>query len=368
MVDVCSMATPEQRAISAGVNGPGVIGRHFIQTVVDGTYRSSHESGHTLRICAVNDHDHRLASLVRLLRSDSIYGPWRGHTVEGSGNALRIDRKAISYFVVDDPSQIPWETVPIDIVIESARVFNNPADAERHLRNPSPTTVIVASSPKKKECPVIIFGVNHHLLRAGRDQVISAATCSSNALFPVAAVLNREFRLTDLFALTVHAATGENTIYDRLDDDPGKRGVLNNILPEQTGAAKTFFQVFPDLREQLEGHIRIQAVRAPVDTGSVFFVSANVSKATSVAEVRSLFRSAEREGIEGTLLPGIIRVSTDPLTVADVRGFPDTGVVDESSIVVRGGGKTIELSIFYDNIAGFTAQMARLAQYIGRQL
>jgi glyceraldehyde-3-phosphate dehydrogenase type I len=338
--------------IRLGINGPGVIGRNLIRMFLD--YPEFNAS-----VSAINYHNNLPEKIAQSLKYDSIYGHWEKRDIKPNGKNIYINKEKIRFFGFASPEEIPWYEVRPDIVIDSSRVNNDPQKALGHKRNGYPKRIIITSAPKANHCPVIIYGVNHKSIDPKNDVIISGGTCSSNCLISTVKVLDDAFGIRNLFALTTHSQTGENQIYDRVQEGVEGRSISDNIVPSLTGATKTFFKVLPQLEEQLNGRIMIRANRVPISTGSVFDLTIKVKKVTTQKEVVEVFRQAASGSMKG-----VIGVVDDPITVADVRGLMHAAVIPTPYIEVLKGGKIIVMKAFYDNIRGFNSQIGRIVKYL----
>lgn len=338
--------------ITVGINGPGVIGRNLIRMFTD-------HPEFNASIAAINYHNDLPEKIAQALRYDSIYGFWDKREIKPNGKNIYINEEKIRFFGYPTPEEIPWYEVKPNIIIDSSRVNNDPERALGHRRNAPTSRILITSAPKNNHCPIIIYGVNHKSINPKEDMIISGGTCSSNCLISTVKVLDDAFVVRNLFALTTHSQTGENQIYDRVQEGVEGRSISDNVVPSLTGATKTFFKVLPHLEEQLNGRISIRANRVPISTGSVFDLIIKVKKVTTTNEVIEVFRAAAAGSMKG-----VIGVTDDPITVADVRGQMHAAVIPTPYIEVLKGGKTIAMKVFYDNIRGFNSQIGRLVKYL----
>lgn len=344
---------PPSKKVKIGINGPGVIGRNLIRMFFEYP-----EFGG--EIAAINYHTPDLEKVALSIKYCSIYGPWLNNQVETTGSSIVINSKKINFSSEQETDKIPWDKSGVDIVIDSSRVNNDPLKASQNIKNSHPKFVIISSSPSKNEAPIVVFGVNHKKIDFKKNPVISAATCSSNCLISTVSVLDKAFGINSLVAVTTHSQTGENEIYDRIQGGVEGKSISDNIVPYLTGAVKTFFKVLPHLEKDLQGNVVIRANRVPVKTGSVFDISVQTKKTTSVEEVIKAFRLASQKELKGVLC-----LVDDPLTVADIRGQISPAIIPIPYIEVISGGKMINLKAFYDNIRGFNSQIGRLTNYLG---
>lgn len=341
---------PSKR-VRLGINGPGVIGRNLIRMFVDYPEFNG-------KISAINYHQDKPSIIASLLKYDSIYGPWSTHQIKPNGSKILIDQDKVFFYSQSEANKIPWDKAMVDIVIDSSRVYNDPLKAKEHFKRNHIKKVIITSSPKENDCPIIVYGVNHKSIDPKKDKIISAATCSSNCLISTLFVLDNAFSLESVYALTTHAQTGENEIYDKLQEGTDGRSIADNIVPSQTGANKTIYKVLPHFKDKLKA-LSIKCNRIPILTGSVFDITVRVEKPTSKDEVIEVFKKAALGDQEGVIL-----LTDDPVTAADIRGLPHPAIIPTPYIDVLEEGKVILLKAFYDNIRGFNSQIGRLVKYL----
>lgn len=347
------MARVEGSPIPIGVNGPGAMGSGVVRAT------ELHE-GFGFQVKAINYHRDDPRGVANLIQDSVLYGHFPKKVEHGDGY-IAIDGRKIDFLVGPEPNGIRWpEEAPVELVFECARSFNDPRLAAGHLRETGPFKVIISSSPKGDEpCPVIVYGVNQEIYDPSKHNVISAATCSTNALVTVVDVLNRRFGLDALQATTIHAATGENDVYDTVGGGPG---IIDNIIPEETGAAKTLFKVMPDLVDKIGGNAAISARRVPVSTGSIFCITAFLETSANERDIVEVFREAESDRLKG-----ILALSERPVSAASVRGTHFAGVVEADSIRTFNKGRVVYLEVGYDNVDGYIAQMLRVGKHVADQ-
>lgn len=346
--------------IPIGISGMGMIGTDMARVAIE-------YSELNLRVAALNHKYNNPAGVADMIRTSMFYGPWRDHRVKANDGALVIDGQDIRFFAVSDPKEVPWQEVPVDIVIDSTRAHNDPELAMLNIREPRPHTTIISSSPAKNDCPIIVYGINNNSYNPRQHRVVSAATCSSNCLIPVTFLLDREFDLNGLVATTVHAQTSENKPYPAaVEGTEAIHPITDNILPFKTGAAKTIYSVLPHLEAKLDGRVKITSYRVPVTIGSMFNITAFVGKkGLREREVVDMFRAAA----ESDQLGGVVGFTDRKITARHTVGTPYAALVSAPLVKVTnmGNGSMINMSVGYDNVRGFDVQMGRLAQYIGQR-
>jgi len=327
------------------INGFGRIGRAFLRLAFGNP---------DIEIVAINDPFFSLDMARYLLMNDSVYGKY-DKTVEETDGGLLIDGKLVKFLAEKEPDKLPWGELGIDLVIEATGVFraySGSKGSNRHLQ--AGAKRVLQSVPSKGEgievIPQIVYGVNHKVIT---DQdVVSAASCTTNSLVPVMYVLEKEFDIKHAFLSTIHGYTADQSLVDGMHKSMTRaRAAAINIIPTTTGAAKATAKVIPSL----EGRMHGIAFRVPVATGSVSDVTLEMGEPVTAEQVNAtLKRYAEGE------LSGILRVSNDPLVSTDIVGETHASIVDmtQTSVV---DGNLLKVVAFYDNEWGYTNQLLRVA-------
>ena len=331
--------------VKVGINGFGRVGRAFVRRTLDRD---------DLDVVAVNDlTDAR--TLAHLLEFDSTYGRL-GQPVSYSADSLTVGGRDIAVLSARDPATIDWGELGVSLVIESTGKFRAREDAALHLKGGARKVLI--SSPGKGADLTVVFGVNDAEYDAGRHDVVSAASCTTNCVVPMVKVLNDAFGLVTGLMTTVHAYTGDQMLLDGPHKDLRRaRSAAISIVPTSTGAARTAGVVIPELAGRLDG----VALRVPVEDGSLTDLTALLSRDVTAAEVNSAFqRAAAGE------LAGILDYSTDPLVSRDIIGQPASCVFDSGLTQAAGG--LAKVFGWYDNEWGYTCRLADLATLIAAQL
>lgn len=327
------------------INGFGRIGRAFSRLAFGNP---------ELEIIAINDPFFKLDMARYLLMNDSVYGQF-GKIVEVVDGGLRVNGKTIQFLAEREPDQLPWGELDIDLVVEATGVFraySGPKGASRHIQGGAKRVLL--SVPSKGEgtekIPQIVYGVNHQLV-ADQD-VVSAASCTTNSLVPVMHVLEKEFDIAHAFLSTIHGYTADQQLVDGMHGSMTRsRAAAINIIPTTTGAAVATAKVIPSLAGRMDGI----AFRVPVPTGSVSDITLEMNQSVTAEEVNAaLKRYADNE------LAGILRVSSDPLVSTDIIGESHPSIVDltQTSVV---DGRMLKVVAFYDNEWGYTNQLLRMA-------
>ena len=327
--------------IRVGINGFGRIGRNVL--------RAAHGRD-DLQVVAINDlTDSR--TLAHLLKYDSLLGTFAARVESGQGQ-LSVDGAPISVFCERDPAAIPWDSVGVDIVIEATGFFTDKAKAELHITHGGARRVII-SAPAKNDDITIVMGVNHERYDPALYRVVSNGSCTTNALAPVAQVLNQRFGIEYGLMNTTHAYTNSQALHDQPEKDlRGARAAALSIVPYSSGAARAIGKVIPELEGRLTGY----SLRVPVPVVSIVDLSVTLGRAVSVDEVNAALRGAAESGP----LRGILGYSDEPLVSSDYQGDPRSSIIDGLSTLVI-GGNLVKVLAWYDNEWGFSNRLIDLA-------
>jgi glyceraldehyde 3-phosphate dehydrogenase len=332
-------------SVRVGINGFGRIGRNV--------FRAAQESDADIEIVAVNDITDA-GTLGHLLKYDSVFGPFPG-MVEVRDGALAIDGREVKVLAERDPAALPWGDLGADVVIESTGLFTKRDDAAKHLEAGAKKVII--SAPATEPDVTVALGVNFDdVYDSDNHHVISNASCTTNCLAPVAKVLHETVGIVHGLMTTIHAYTADQ----RLQDAPHKdlrraRAAAINLVPASSGAAKAMGLVMPELQGKLHGF----AIRAPVPTGSVVDLTAEVSRETSVDEINEAFRSQADTGP----LTGILRYTEDPIVSSDIVKSPYSSIFDSELTTVL-DGTLVKVIAWYDNEWGYSNRCVELAQRV----
>lgn len=331
-------------AIKIGINGFGRIGRNVFRAIA---YRGG------IDVLAIND----LAdskSLEILLKYDSVHGRFDG-SVEAKEKSLLVNGKEVKLLMEKDPSNLPWKSLGVDIVIESTGIFTSRADCAKHL-DAGAKKVILSAPAKDKIDATIVVGVNTKDLKP-EHKIVSNASCTTNCLAPLAKVIHDSFGIEKGLMTTIHAYTNDQRISDFIHKDLRRaRAAAVNIIPTTTGAAKAIGEVIPSLKGKLDG----LAMRVPVANGSVTDLVVLVSKDVTVETVNAAMkRAAEGE------LKGILEYCEDPIVSSDVIGNTHSSIFDSALTYVI-DKRMVKVVSWYDNEWGFSNRMVDLVELISR--
>lgn len=314
------------------INGFGRIGRNVVRALV--------ERGSDLELVAVNDLTSP-AELARLLKYDTVGGRF-GKPVEVDGDVLVIDGRRVKVLAERDPAKLPWGELGVELVLESTGRFTDAEAAKAHIT--AGAKKVLVSAPAKGADSTLVYGVNTDAYNAETDVIVSNASCTTNALAPLAKVLDDLAGIEHGFMTTVHAYTQDQNLQDAPHSDPRRaRAAAENIVPSSTGAAKAIGLVLPNLDGKLNG----DAMRVPIPVGSIVELNATVSKDVTREEVLAAYKAAA----EGSLA-GVLEYSEEPLVSSDIVGNPHSSIFD--SELTRVDGKHIKVVSWYDNEWGFS--------------
>jgi glyceraldehyde 3-phosphate dehydrogenase len=331
--------------IQVGINGFGRVGRAFVRRALERD---------DLEVVAVNDlTDAR--TLAHLLEFDSTYGRL-GHAVGHGPDSLTVDGRTIAVLSSRDPAGIDWGELGVSVVIESTGRFRARDDAAAHLKGGARKVLI--SAPGKGADLTVVVGVNDGDYDPQVHDVISAASCTTNCVVPMAKVLLDSFGLQAGLMTTIHAYTGDQMLLDGPHTDLRRaRSAAVSIIPTSTGAARTAGLVIPELAGRLDG----VAVRVPVPDGSLTDLTAVLDRDVTPADVNRAFQQAASGS-----LSGVLHYSTDPLVSRDIVGDPASCVFDSG--LTQAIGNLVKIFGWYDNEWGYTSRLVDLAAIVGSQL
>ena len=332
-------------AIKVGINGFGRIGRNVLRSAVQ-------NFGNDIQVVAIND----LLEpeyLAYMLRYDSVHGRFDGD-VSIDGNHLVVNGHKIRLTQERDPANLKWDEVGADVVIESTGLFLDKASAQKHLD--AGAKKVLLSAPSKDDTPMFVYGVNHQ--KYAGEAIVSNASCTTNCLAPVAKVLNDTWGIKRGLMTTVHAATATQKTVDGPSnkDWRGGRGILENIIPSSTGAAKAVGVVLPELKGKLTG----MSFRVPTSDVSVVDLTVELEKPATYAEICAEMK-AQSEGA----LKGILGYTEDKVVATDFRGDARTSIFDaEAGIALD--GTFVKLVSWYDNEWGYSNKCLEMVKVIGK--
>ena len=331
-------------AIKVGINGFGRIGRNVLRSAV--------QNFSDIEIVGINDllePDY----LAYMLQYDSVHGRFKGE-VSVEGNTLIVNGKKIRLTQERDPAALKWNDVGADVMLECTGLFLDKAGADKHIAAGAKKVII--SAPSKDDTPMFVFGVNDKTY-AGQA-IISNASCTTNCLAPVAKVLNDKWGIKRGLMTTVHAATATQKTVDGPSnkDWRGGRGILENIIPSSTGAAKAVGVVIPELNKKLTG----MSFRVPTSDVSVVDLTCELSKEATMAEI-----CAEMKAQSQGALKGILGYTEDKVVATDFRGDTRTSIFDADASIAL-DSTFVKIVAWYDNEWGYSNKCLEMVRVVSR--
>lgn len=332
--------------IKVAINGFGRIGRLVFRIM---------EENPEFEVVAINDLTDA-DQLAYLLKYDTSHRNYRINEISHEDNYIIIGNRRIRVYSETDPANLPWGELQIDEVFECTGRFVEKDKALAHIKAGAKKVII--SAPGKGDLKTIVYNVNHDTLD-GTEDVISAASCTTNCLAPVCKVLNDNFGIVKGYMTTVHAYTNDQATLDIAHKKGAKsrrgRAAAANIVPSSTGAASAIGLVIPSLKGKLDGN----ALRVPTTTGSVVDLTVELAKNVTVEQINETFINSQNETLGYT---------TDPIVSSDIIGSYYGGLVDGllTSVLEVDNKQLVKVIAWYDNEMSYSAQMVRTALYLGK--
>ena len=328
--------------VKVAINGFGRIGRL--------AFRIMHKlDGY--EVVAINDLTDA-KTLAHLLKYDTAQKRFEGK-VEHTDNSIIVDGKEIIIYAEKDPANLPWKKHDVDVVLECTGFFTNNEACSAHIN--AGAKKVILSAPAKGDMTTVVYNVNHEIL-TGEETIISAASCTTNCLAPMAKTLNDVFGIEYGFMTTIHAYTGDQNTLDgphRNGDLRRARAAAENIVPNSTGAAKAIGLVIPELKGKLDGG----AQRVPVPTGSLTELTCVLSKNVTKEEINKAMKDHSNESFGYT---------EDEIVSSDVIGIEFGSLFDatQTKVIDVNGQQMVKVVAWYDNEYSYTCQMIRTAKYL----
>ncbi|MDE2396978.1 MAG: type I glyceraldehyde-3-phosphate dehydrogenase [Burkholderiales bacterium] len=328
--------------VKLGINGFGRIGRMV--------FRAAVKHFPDVEIVGIND----LLEpeyLAYMLQYDSVHGRFKGE-IAVEGNTLIVNGKKIRLTAVKDPATLAWGEVGADVVVESTGLFLTKETAEKHLA--AGAKKVIMSAPSKDDTPMFVYGVNHQ--KYAGEAIISNASCTTNCLAPVAKVLNDNWGIKRGLMTTVHAATATQKTVDGPSnkDWRGGRGILENIIPSSTGAAKAVGKVIPELNKKLTG----MAFRVPTSDVSVVDLTVELSREASYEQICAAMKAASQGAMKG-----VLGYTEDKVVATDFRGESCTSFFDADAGIAL-DPTFVKVVAWYDNEWGYSCKVVEMARVI----
>ena len=329
--------------IKIGINGLGRIGRMVIRSIVEGKYNN-------IEIKHINNRTNSEVS-SNLLKYDSIHGRFNS-LIKFDNKNITIGKQKISFSQETNIENIKWKKYGVDYVFECTGKFNSKDKLLNHIKNGAKKVIV--SAPCKNADKTIVYGVNENTLKKN-DKIISAASCTTNCLAPVAYVLNNNFQIEKGFMTTIHAFTTDQRILDNSHKDPRRaRSASQSIVPTSTGASKAIGDIIPSLKGKLEG----VAMRVPTPNVSLIELVFCTKRDLSVEKINKSFLHESKKSLKG-----VLDITKEKLVSVDFNHNSFSAIIDASltSVVGKNMGK---ISAWYDNEWGFSNRMCDLVKYI----
>jgi len=329
--------------IKIGINGLGRIGRMVIRSLIESKNKN-------IEIKHINNRTNSETSCL-LLKYDSVHGRFNANINFNEKNLI-INKKKISFSQETELSKINWKKYGVDIVLECTGKYNSKEKSIQHIKNGAKKVIV--SAPCKNADKTIVYGVNHKSINKN-DLIISAASCTTNCLAPIAYVINKEFKIEKGFMTTIHSYTTDQRLLDNSHKDPRRaRSAGQSIVPTSTGASKTLGEIIPELKGKLEG----LAMRVPTPNVSLIDLVFNTKNKLSIKKINELFIKASKKELKN-----VLDTTNERLVSIDFNHNSNSAIVDLAltSVVGDNMGK---ISAWYDNEWGFASRMNDLVEYI----
>ncbi len=334
-------------SIKVGINGFGRIGRQFFRA------KLRQDKDENIDVVAINDLC-GTDTLAHLLRYDSVYGVLDAE-IKAEGDGLVVNGDKIKVTSCKDPAEIPWKESGVDVVLESTGIFRAREDSSKHLAAGAKKVIVSAPCSKGAADVTIVLGVNQDSYNSGEHNIISNASCTTNALAPLCKVLNDNYGIKNGLMTTIHAYTNDQRLLDLPHGDLRRaRAAAVSAIPTSTGAASALGIVIPELNGKLDG----LAVRIPIPVGSLVDLSVELEKDCSIEEINNAFKEASNSpGFKG-----IIEYTEDPIVSVDIVGNPHSMIFDSLSTFKV--GSLVKVLAWYDNEWGYSSRVFDLIQFI----
>tara|TARA_B100000401_G_scaffold232440_1_gene157355 strand:+ start:173 stop:1177 length:1005 start_codon:yes stop_codon:yes gene_type:complete len=329
--------------VKIGINGLGRIGRMTVRSIIE-------NNNNKIEIKHINNRT-ELKNSCQLLKYDSIHGKFNAE-IKLNNNNLIINNKIIHYSRETDINKINWKKNGVDIVFECTGKNNSREKAFKHIKNGAKKVIV--SAPCKNADKTIVYGVNHKTINK-KDLIISAASCTTNCLAPIAKVLNDEFKIEKGFMTTIHSYTTDQRLLDNSHKDLRRaRSASQSIVPTSTGASKALSEIIPELKGKIEG----LALRVPTPNVSLVDLVFNSKNKLSINKINDSFKKASKKNLKN-----ILEATEEKLVSIDFNHNSNSAIVDLSLTNIV-GQKMGKVSAWYDNEWGFASRMCDLAEYI----
>lgn len=333
-----------KKTVNVAINGFGRIGRAAFKVLLENS---------NVNVVAINDLGD-VNTLAYLLQHDSAYGQYT-RNVSAQAKSIVIDKKSYTFFSIKNPTELPWKKLQVDVVLECTGIFKDREKASQHI-TAGARKVIISAPSKDETIKTVVKGVNEDKINK-KDDIISMASCTTNALAPVTSVMNTVFGVQKALMTTVHSYTATQNLVDGPHKDLRRaRAAAVNIIPTTTGAAIATTATIPQLSGKFDG----MAMRVPVITGSIIDAVYVIKKKTDENKINAALKKAA----SNQRLQNILTITTEPLVSSDIIGNPYSAIVDASLTKVI-EGDLVKIVAWYDNEWGYSNRLAEMAEYFG---
>jgi glyceraldehyde 3-phosphate dehydrogenase len=333
--------------IRIGINGFGRMGRLALRAAWEWP---------DFDIVHINEIEGGPDTAAHLLEFDSVHGRWQ-RTIRASEQSILIDNDEVSFSEFARPSEIPWESYDVDIVIEATGKFRTTRELAPHFENGAQKVIVAA--PVKSGALNIVMGVNDDLYRADQHHLLTAASCTTNCLAPVVKVLHEQIGIAHGVITTIHDQTNTQTIVDAPHKDLRRaRAASLSLIPTTTGSATAITMIYPELKGKLNGH----AIRVPLLNASLTDAVFEMQQKVTAEQVNQLFREAAANELQG-----ILGIEERPLVSVDFKGDPRSAIVDALSTMVVDDTQ-LKLLVWYDNEMGYVHRLMELCRKVSLSL
>ncbi|MDD2505486.1 MAG: type I glyceraldehyde-3-phosphate dehydrogenase [Bacilli bacterium] len=328
------------------INGFGRIGRIAFRELI---------GSDEYKVVAINSRSNP-EELAYLLKYDTVHGRFNEESITFNEEGLIVDGELIKTYIVNDAVNCPWKELEVDCVLECTGAYTKEEKAYEHIK--AGAKHVLLSAPGKGNIKTIVYGVNHEMLD-GTEKIISASSCTTNALAPIIKIINDNYKIESGFMTTIHAYTNDQVTMDGTHSKGSKsrrgRAAAQNIIPTSTGAASSIGLIIPEVNGLLDG----TSFRVPVINGSCLDLTLNLQKETTKEEVNQLIKNHSNE---------VLKLTLDPIVSSDIIGNSCGVLVDGlSTKTLEANSKLLKIVAWYDNEYGYTAQMLRTMEVLLRK-
>jgi glyceraldehyde 3-phosphate dehydrogenase len=336
-------------SIRVAINGFGRMGKLTLRAGLD---------NNELEFVHINEIAGDAHCQAHLIQFDTVHGQWgQDKTISSTDNSITIDSQTLTFSQSENPADIDWKALEIDLVIECTGQFKTEQQLQTYFEHG--VKKVLVSAPCPEPALNLVYGVNHHLYDPAQHHIVTAASCTTNCLAPLVKVMHENIGIKHGSMTTIHNITNTQTIVDKGHKDLRRaRASGNSLIPTTTGSAKAITTIFPELKGKLNGY----AVRVPLLNGSITDFAFEAQRDTTTEEVNQLFKTASQGN-----LANILGYETKPLVSADYTNDPRSGIVDALSTMVINDTQVKTLT-WYDNEWGYVNRMVDIANMLANEL